>query len=100
MSQGRNPIGAVVLMIEEAEFFESYDPPSFVFYADLFRDGRWFGRVDVVTRMEIRDGELWFTQFHIHGLTSGAFGRSGLNALAYAIMEDSNVKTLVIEGGS
>ncbi|MBF0392218.1 MAG: hypothetical protein HQL38_06010 [Alphaproteobacteria bacterium] len=88
------------MAIEETDFFETHSPPSFTFYAEIFKSGRFLGRLDVVTRIEIRGTELWFTDCHIHGLSPGALGRDGLNALARAVMEDNDVKTLVIEGGT
>jgi DNA-binding transcriptional regulator YiaG len=62
---------AVVLEIEAADFFEREDPPSVVLYADLYRGGALFGRVDIVTRIEIRGRELWLTDLHMHGLDGG-----------------------------
>jgi hypothetical protein len=91
---------AVVLEIEAADFFEREEPPSFVLYADLYRNGVPVGRVDVVTRIEIRGRELWLTELHMHGLAGGGLGRAGLNALAQAVMEDADVEALVVEGGT
>jgi hypothetical protein len=91
---------AVVIEIEPADSFESEQPPSLVLYADIYRAGVRYGRIDVVTSIEIRGHELWLTELHLHGLDAGALGRAGLNALAYAVMEDADVEALVGEGGA
>lgn len=91
---------SVTLEIEQTDYFEDQTPPHFVFYADVWHKGAYFGRIDVVTQIEIRGWELWFTHFDIHGLERGAAGRACLNAIAHAAMEDNNVEAIVIEGGT
>ncbi|MFD1625517.1 hypothetical protein [Azospirillum griseum] len=86
-----------------AKDFEVMSPPSFVIYAFMWRKGTYVGKVDMLTRLEIRGSELWLTDFHIHGhggrALRGVLSRSGLNALCNAAKEDTNVEAVVIEGG-
>src|SRR5262249_54053589 len=37
---------------------------------------------------------------HVQGLTRGALGRAGLNAIGRKLLEEADVDTIVIKGGS
>lgn len=83
------------------ESFEGDEPPSFVFYALMWKRGKKIGKIDVITRAEVLPGcRIRFTEFHIHGDSgSGKIGRDGLNALAQVAMEVWDVEEIVVHGG-
>jgi hypothetical protein len=58
------------------------------------------GIVSVLGEMTIVDDELHIIRAHIGGLSPGALGRSGLNAIGRKLLEMTNVKKIVIQGSA
>jgi len=56
------------------------------------------GTVTLIAEAEMRGRTLWLRRAHIQGLSPGALGRAGLNALAAKFLEESDAEALVVEG--
>ena len=56
------------------------------------------GTLRLLGLIELKDRTLHVGDVHVEGLTPGALGRAGLNALGYALMEVADVDELVIQG--
>ena len=56
------------------------------------------GTVEIVAELELVDGVLWARSAHIQGLSPGALGRAGLNAVARKFLEETDARALVVEG--
>ena len=54
----------------------------------------------ILGEMTIVDDELHSIRAHIGGLSAGALGRSGLNAIGRKLLEMANVKKIVIQGSA
>jgi hypothetical protein len=58
------------------------------------------GVVTILGEMTIVDDELHIIRAHIGGLSPGALGRRGLNAIGRKLLEMANVKKIVIQGSA
>jgi hypothetical protein len=58
------------------------------------------GVVSILGEMTIVDDELHIVRAHIGGLSPGALGRSGLNAIGRKLLEMANVEKIVIQGSA
>lgn len=56
------------------------------------------GALRLLGLIELKGRTLHVRDVHVEGLTPGALGRAGLNALGYALMEVADVDELVIQG--
>jgi hypothetical protein len=56
------------------------------------------GTVEIVADLELVDGVLWARNVHVQGLSPGALGRAGLNAIARKFLEEADARALVVEG--
>ena len=57
------------------------------------------GVLRLIAEFELQGGVLWLRGAHIQGLTPGALGRGGLKAIAHKLLEETDARTLVVEGG-
>ena len=58
------------------------------------------GVVTILGEMTIVDDELHIIRAHVGGLSQGALGRRGLNAIGRKLLEMVNVKKIVIQGSA
>lgn len=58
------------------------------------------GTLKIVADLELVEGVLWARGAHVQGLTPGALGRAGLNAVARKFLEEADARALVVEGSS
>jgi hypothetical protein len=58
------------------------------------------GTLTVMAELELVGRVLWVRGAHIQGLSPGALGRAGLNAVARKFLEEADADALVVEGGS
>ena len=58
------------------------------------------GVVSILGEMRIVDDELHIIRAHVGGLSQGALGRRGLNAIGRKLLEMVNVKKIVIQGSA
>ena len=58
------------------------------------------GTITLIAEAEMHGRTLWLTKAHVQGLSPGALGRAGLNALAAKFLEECDAEALVVEGGA
>jgi hypothetical protein len=58
------------------------------------------GVVTILGEMTIVDDELHIIRAHIGGLSPGALGRRGLNAIGRKLLEMANVEKIIIQGSA
>ena len=58
------------------------------------------GQIDVMGEVFIRGRLLVIERAHIQGLSPGALGRAGLNAIARKLMVEIDVDGIVVEGST
>jgi hypothetical protein len=58
------------------------------------------GTLELVAELELVEGILWIRNAHIQGLSPGALGRAGLNAVARKFLEEAGARALVVEGAA
>ncbi|MBJ7417493.1 MAG: hypothetical protein JHC88_18915 [Niveispirillum sp.] len=56
------------------------------------------GTLRLLGLIELKGRTLHVRDVHVEGLTPGALGRAGLNALGYALMEVADVDELIVQG--
>jgi hypothetical protein len=84
-------------MWTEADIFAAYEVDGPVVSITLSTPT---GVVNILGEMTIVEDELHIIRAHIGGLSSGALGRSGLNAIGRKLLELANVEKIVIEGSA
>jgi hypothetical protein len=86
------------------EHFEDEEPPSYILYVEIWKNGRSIGILDLIGRWSfvVARGrtELRLTETHVGGLAPGNLSRTGLNGLAWAMMREADVDSLHIQGGT
>ena len=58
------------------------------------------GELTVIAEVQLVAGVLWARNVHVQGLSPGALGRAGLNAVAHKVLEEANAEELVVEGAT
>jgi hypothetical protein len=58
------------------------------------------GTIEIIGSVTLRERVLHLDRVHVQGLTPGALGRSGLNAIGRKLLEEADVDEIVIEGGA
>lgn len=58
------------------------------------------GCVEILGRVAVIDGLLIVEAAHVQGLTPGALGRAGLNAIARKLMREADAHGIVVEGST
>ena len=58
------------------------------------------GGIELIGHVSLRNRVLFVERAHIQGLSPGALGRIGLNAIARKLMVEADAESLVIEGGT
>ena len=58
------------------------------------------GTVHLMGTVRINGRVLHIERAHIHGLSRGALGRAGLNAIGRKLLEEANVDKIIIEGSA
>lgn len=58
------------------------------------------GSLTIIAELELIGDVLWACRVHVQGLSPGALGRAGLNALARRFLEEADAKALVVEGAA
>ncbi len=87
------------------DHFEDEEPPSYILYVEIWKNGRPLGILDLIGRwnfVAVDSGrtELRLTETHVGGLAPGNLSRAGLNGLAWAMMREADVDSLHIQGGT
>ncbi len=57
------------------------------------------GTLEIIGSIELHGRVMRVMDAHVQGLTPGALGRAGLNAIGRKLMDEANVDEIVIQGG-
>jgi hypothetical protein len=84
-------------MWTEADIFVEYEVDGSVVSITLSTPA---GVVSILGEMTTVGDELHIIRAHMGGLSPGALGRSGLNAIGRKLLELANVEKIVIQGSA
>ena len=58
------------------------------------------GVLQIIAEVHLASRTLWARKAHVQGLSPGALGRAGLNAVARKFLEEADAEALVVEGAA